>query len=114
MAPQSQSTEPLHGVRGIAAAMVFVSHLGNAGYYPWIKGFGQLGVLLFFVLSGFLMGLLYMEERSSARDWARYAVRRVFRVYPLFAFVVLGSWLAFEVFGQAWSLEMAGTWSSTT
>jgi peptidoglycan/LPS O-acetylase OafA/YrhL len=86
--------------------MVFVSHLGVVGYLPELKGLGRLGVVLFFVLSGFLMSLLYTDQTSSARAWLRYAIRRVFRVYPMYAVTVIGSYLIFEVLDQKWALPV--------
>lgn len=75
---------PLHGIRG-AAAMTVV-----AGHYGIIKGSPSLGVVLFFVLSGFLIGKLYLENRFDfAQVWS-YAVNRIARVYPLFAVVIIG------------------------
>jgi len=98
--PGSQlSTRPLDGVRGMAALMVFVSHLGVVGYFPAIRGYGQLGVVLFFVLSGFLMGLLYMNHVLAIREWGQYALRRIFRVYPMYVVTVVGSLLLFEGLG---------------
>jgi hypothetical protein len=64
-------------------------------------------VLLFFVLSGFLMLALYGERLSSVRGWGQFAIRRIFRVYPLFLFVVLLSCLLFDVLSQGWALRMA-------
>ena len=44
--------------------------------------------MLFFVLSGFLMAYLYLEQPFGQRRLWRYAVARVARVVPLFAAVV--------------------------
>ena len=53
----------LTGLRGIAALLVFISHCGAQSILPSFlgKGFGQIGVMLFFVLSGFLMTHLYIR-----------------------------------------------------
>src|ERR1700722_7581225 len=51
----------LDGVRALAILTVIAYHLG----YGWASG-GYLGVYLFFVLSGFLIPSLLVEERATA------------------------------------------------
>lgn len=93
--------KPLHGLRGIAAMMVVLHHLAPFEYR------GVIGVTLFFVLSGFLMGRLYLVKAFSACNLWRYGTARFARVYPLFALVILaaaasGLWLDAPVFGLEW------------
>lgn len=76
---------PLHGLRGLAAMSVVVGHAAPVAFNP------SLGVVLFFVLSGFLIGKLYLERDFSAAAVWEYAVARFARVYPLFALVVLAT-----------------------
>ena len=49
----------LHGLRGIAASSVLLTHASNNGYHvlPGVSfsGTGRSGVFLFFVLSAFLL-----------------------------------------------------------
>ncbi|MFJ3409423.1 acyltransferase family protein [Pseudomonas protegens] len=77
----------LDGLRGVAALIVFVSHYSNeTGLFGGILGWGggQTGVMLFFLLSGFLVSNLHISQKL---DWSSlwvYIVRRVSRVYPLF------------------------------
>ena len=75
--------KPLHGIRGGAAATVVIGHNGI------VKGSPSLGVVLFFVLSGFLIGKLYLERPFKAAEVWTYLVARFARIYPLFAFVVI-------------------------
>ena len=51
---------------------------------------GWIGVDLFFVLSGFLVGGLLMAEvrRSGSFDYKRFLVRRGFKIYPAFYFML--------------------------
>lgn len=86
---------PLDGIRGLAALLVAFSHMGNIGHFYEITGTGQHGVMLFFVLSGFLMSWLYGEGEGST-DWRVYAIRRVMRVYPLYFAVILLAFLAHQ------------------
>ena len=62
--PDHQRLPVLDGLRGLAAYIVVVSHVTNAtALGSGLLGFGagQIGVMLFFVLSGFLMGSLYLD-----------------------------------------------------
>ena len=90
----------LDGVRGLAALIVLISHTSNASDL-WGKalgnGFGQLGVMLFFVLSGFLMSFLYLHRSPDSPSIHRYITNRVSRVYPLFLFTVVASFCLWEL-----------------
>jgi peptidoglycan/LPS O-acetylase OafA/YrhL len=84
-------------VRGIAVLLVFGRHLELPrpdGLLGWLAGLwyqiGWMGVDLFFVLSGFLIGgLLIMELDKHGRiDVGRFLVRRGLKIYPAyFAFI---------------------------
>lgn len=87
----SQDVPALHGLRGFAALTVFVSHFSNAfdlfgGLFG--RGAGQVGVMLFFALSGYLMGRLYLGESFSRAAVLTFLRRRVARVVPLYLAVV--------------------------
>jgi peptidoglycan/LPS O-acetylase OafA/YrhL len=71
----------LDGIRGIAIAAVVLVHAFNR------PGGGILGVDLFFVLSGFLITTLLLEERdaSGTVSIARFYARRAFRLVPALA-----------------------------
>ena len=81
-------------MRGVAATIVFVSHSAEAGLLPWAlgPGSGHMGVVMFFVLSGFLMAYLYADRPFETRELGRYARHRIGRVIPLFLAIVLVSW----------------------
>lgn len=87
----------LDGLRGFAAYLVFLSHYslisGIAGG-SFGHGGGQIGVMLFFVLSGYLMGYLYGDREPTLSEIGNFARRRAARVLPLFYFMVT---LAFVV-----------------
>lgn len=87
----------LNMLRGLAALMVIVSHFSNqTQVFGGLLGShaGQLGVMVFFILSGFLMSYLYMDQRVANREtvW-RFAIARIARVFPLFFIVVILSYL---------------------
>ena len=84
----------LDGLRGVAVLFVVIGHglvfrFGRG--YSWGQ-FAILGVLIFFVLSGFLItGLLCAEERQFGRISLRdFYLRRAFRILPAFS-VFLGT-----------------------
>jgi len=87
----------LDGLRGIAALTVFVSHYSNksglwGGYAG--QGAGQIGVMLFFALSSFLMFYLYFEQQQPKLQLVRnFAISRAARVLPLFFFMIIASLL---------------------
>lgn len=96
----------LNGIRAIAATLVVFHHLeqakhalGIANIYdmPIIQHAGRLGVGLFFVLSGFLITYLLLEERGRFGDVdaKKFYLRRVFRIWPIY-FLIIG--LSFFVF----------------
>lgn len=94
----------LNGIRFIAAFLVFVHHLEQFKYLykienfwndnPFIKIIGKLGVVLFFVLSGFLITYLLLVEEKLNNDIKikNFYVRRILRIWPLY-FLILFSGL---------------------
>lgn len=73
----------LDTARGTAALYVVLHHLANAR--GWSNGigmvfrFGQEAVLIFFLLSGFV---IFANERSRAKNPRGYYLRRIRRIYP--------------------------------
>jgi len=68
--------------RGVAAWMVLTSHY--AVFFttePNILNFLWTGVDFFFVISGFVFGKIIYSSQISLRA---YAIRRLFRIYPLY------------------------------
>ncbi|WP_448610128.1 acyltransferase family protein [Geodermatophilus sp. URMC 60] len=100
----------LTGLRAVAAVWVVVYHfqftpgLGYDGYWeplrPVIRA-GATGVDLFFVLSGFVITLTYLERVGSkpcVREAGTFLWARVCRIWPVYALVtvVYGGWLLFK------------------
>src|SRR5689334_10645145 len=98
MNASDQRLVALDGLRGFAALMVLASHFSNRtelfGYFLGL-GAGKLGVLLFFVLSGFLMGWLYREQPFTRENVANFARRRVARIAPLFVTVTVLTYIIY-------------------
>ena len=87
----------LNTLRGLAALIVLVGHYSNKARL-WDALLGtrapQLGVMLFFLLSAFLMTILYLDRQPSGNAVRGYAVARAARILPLFVAIVLLSFLA--------------------
>ena len=93
----------LNALRFLAALLVLVTHIeqlksafGIENYMGKVAFFdiaGPQGVVLFFVLSGFLITyLLLAEERQSQTiQVRRFYVRRILRIWPLYLLIVLSS-----------------------
>jgi peptidoglycan/LPS O-acetylase OafA/YrhL len=71
----------LHGLRGVLAIAVVMSHTGFADV-------GVIAVWFFFVLSGYLLARPYDRGMDGAQ-LGRYFVRRFFRIYPAFSVCLL-------------------------
>lgn len=87
----------VHGLRGLAAMMVFLAHILNGlrehaygdrtAFVDASEPFwnlGTYGVYLFFTISGFV--ILPSVMRYSLKEFAS---RRFFRIYPLFLFMTI-------------------------
>lgn len=82
----------LNSLRGLAVLIVLISHYSNASDL-WGKalgnGAGQFGVMIFFLLSAFLISYLYLHTPPTPQAIANFAIARVARVMPLFLIVVI-------------------------
>lgn len=90
------STRPyfpeLDGVRAIAAMMVISFHFSQAWWPKKFMIFGQTGVDLFFVLSGFLITTILLQARPG--DWhevRNFYIRRTLRIFPLYYWFLAGA-----------------------
>lgn len=92
----------LNAIRCIAAFLVIVHHieqfkdifhLPNHWSNSVIESIGRLGVILFFVLSGFLISYLLFKEEEvtntiSIKD---FYIRRILRIWPLYFLIIITS-----------------------
>ncbi len=86
----------LDGVRGVAVALVFAVHYINRGHIGWV------GVMIFFVLSGFLItGVLY-DNRNEMYRFRNFYIRRTLRIFPLFYFIWLCVLIGAFFFREQW------------
>jgi peptidoglycan/LPS O-acetylase OafA/YrhL len=90
-----QAIPALDGIRAVAVALVLADH----GGIPGVSG-GFLGVDVFFVLSGFLITSLLLDEhtRNGRIALAGFWIRRARRLLPALIVMVLAVVAAREVF----------------
>jgi peptidoglycan/LPS O-acetylase OafA/YrhL len=76
----------LGGLRAVAVILVMLAHVGVPGFPG-----GGLGVDMFFVLSGFLITLLLLEEIDSTGriNVLHFYARRLLRLYPALLLMLL-------------------------
>lgn len=90
-APKPSRLPALDGLRGVAVLMVLLSHASK--HFPVVhsalnfRGAGKPGVLLFFLLSAYLLDrqIALAMRRGERNYWGDYFLRRFLRIYPLFA-----------------------------
>jgi peptidoglycan/LPS O-acetylase OafA/YrhL len=81
----------LDGLRALSIGLVVLAHLDGTHGFPSIAELGRwqlgnLGVRVFFVISGFLITTLLLEEadRTGAISLRQFYLRRFFRIFPAF------------------------------
>jgi peptidoglycan/LPS O-acetylase OafA/YrhL len=96
----------LDTARGLAAVSVVIWHyftslsgydrsayLGNSPFhFFW---YGEADVIFFFIHSGFILTYSYAnaETRLTPAKYVKYLIERGFRIYPLFIFILIVSWI---------------------
>ncbi|MEI6949472.1 acyltransferase [Paraflavisolibacter sp. H34] len=104
----------LSELRALAALAVLFHHielyksrdhingLYDTALAPFIDKLGKNGVYLFFVLSGFLITYLLLaeKERNGFIDIAKFYVRRILRIWPVYYTVLLFSFFLLPLLAQ--------------
>jgi len=108
----------LNGLRAIAALGVVIAHVSQNG----IGDFGLLnhpelpiagfGVTLFFVISGFLITFLLLQEMKKRDDVdiKKFYVRRILRIWPIYYLFILFSIGLFFLIGRQNELLLEEMW----
>jgi peptidoglycan/LPS O-acetylase OafA/YrhL len=76
----------LDGLRAVAIVLVVFLHLRYfPGYFYDMIFNGALGVVIFFVISGFLITTLCLKEKVTTKDISlkNFYIRRVLRIFPV-------------------------------
>lgn len=110
----------LNTIRFLAAFMVILSHIEGFKIRfnlpmsnfihkaKMIEQLGRLGVILFFVLSGFLISYLLLVEKETFHTIAirKFYYRRMLRIWPLYYLLLF---LSLVVFPNTHSMQIPGT-----
>lgn len=86
----------LNGIRGLACLVVMYAHLTiiDSSYLTGPK-WGAVGVLVFFSLSGFLMGKLYLDKVFTVEKAVNYIISRASRITPAYYLAGTICWLIY-------------------
>jgi peptidoglycan/LPS O-acetylase OafA/YrhL len=80
----------IDGLRAIAVCIVIFFHFGIPGFSG-----GFIGVDVFFVLSGYLIGSIILHQlKNNKFSFTRFYFRRVRRLFPVFAVVLIVTTIA--------------------
>lgn len=85
-------------LRGIAALIVLAGHLSPPSLSQYIPQ-GQIGVSIFFFISGFIMAYSFKNDESGGA----FLIKRILRIYP--PYLILSSGLIIYFFSKSLSLD---------
>jgi len=114
--------EELDGLRGIACFMVFLSHaIGMLAITNWVSFYqnsqlriisdGTAAVDIFYVLSGFVLSLPYINKNRDFH-FLSYSFKRIFRIYPAYWFCLIISFLL-QLNFQPEGMTLLSEWSQS-
>ena len=99
----------LDGLRAVSIGMVLFAHVSGTRFFPSFvsvrRDLGNVGVRIFFVISGFLITTLLLEEfwKTSRISLKLFYLRRAFRIFPcaytyvgIAVLLTLGGWLSLD------------------
>jgi peptidoglycan/LPS O-acetylase OafA/YrhL len=98
----------LDGLRAISISMVVVGHASGPPEYPfgrfvaaWMHGIGELGVRVFFVISGYLITSILVHELDKRQTISlpKFYFRRTLRLFPAF-YVYVATIMILEFLGK--------------
>jgi peptidoglycan/LPS O-acetylase OafA/YrhL len=116
----------LDWLRGIAALLVCAAHLRNAMLVDWsmsndhsllqrimygITGLGHQSVMVFFVLSGYLVGGSVIFAREKFR-WTDYLAARLTRLWVVLVPCLMLTWIADSITAQIANDVLMGSYSA--
>ena len=109
--PSRTHLPALDGLRAVAVFVVISYHAGVAQGIP-----GDLGVVAFFVLSGFLITWLLVREfdRDGSISLRDFYIRRTLRIFPAYYVYLAVSFAIDAARGHTWSFSLAAASLSYT
>lgn len=99
---QGGRIKALDGLRGVAAMVVLLHHLGVPGFGDYL---GRCVITLFFILSGYLMRWRYPKVSLTWDAWRHIMLKKAIRFYPLH-WLALSVLLLFSAWGWRWDLPL--------
>jgi peptidoglycan/LPS O-acetylase OafA/YrhL len=91
----------LDGLRAVSIGLVLFAHTSGTRYFPSFvamrRDFGNLGVRVFFVISGFLITTLLLQElaKTGRISLKLFYLRRAFRIFPCaYAYILIAIFLS--------------------
>ncbi|KUI43161.1 acyltransferase [Mycobacterium sp. IS-1590] len=102
---RAERVSSLTGIRAVAALLVMLTHAAYTtgkypqGYVGLVYSRAEIGVPIFFVLSGFLLFSPWVKACAEGRPGPsvrRYAWRRVLRIMPAYVVTVLVAYLVYH------------------
>ena len=103
----------LDSLRAVAALTVLTGHveliksdlgLPNVSSLPFFNEAGHNGVLLFFVISGYIITrlLLAEQDKTGSISIRRFYMRRILRIWPLYFFILAGTMIVYS-YNPGWT-----------
>lgn len=108
----------LNGLRAIAAMSVVIAHVSERGIadfglpYLFDLPMAGYGVTLFFVISGFLITYLLLQEVRNKQtiDIKKFYLRRILRICPIYYLFILASILTFILLHKTTEIFVKELW----
>jgi peptidoglycan/LPS O-acetylase OafA/YrhL len=93
----------LDGLRALSISFVLLGHFALGAGFPiardwWTDAYAHYGVRIFFIISGFLITTLLVQERNKTGkvDLKQFYIRRAYRIFPACYFYLLVVTLVFH------------------
>jgi peptidoglycan/LPS O-acetylase OafA/YrhL len=107
----------LDGFRGLAALLVLVHHVSPYPAETWTAGLsalewlhaGWVGVDLFFVLSGYLITGILLDDRARPSYFRNFYARRALRIFPLYYGVLFAIFVLLPLVIRLYGLDASAS-----